>query len=67
MGEDFKTLQTILGKELSSYMKDVSGATVADAEVLRLMKQVPTLDEWSSDTFLKSWENYKDNLKDAKN
>lgn len=67
MGEDFKTLQTILGKELSSYMKDVSGATVADAEVARLMKQVPTLDEWSSDTFLKSWENYKDNLKDAKN
>lgn len=66
MGEDFKALQTILGKELSSYMKEVSGATVADAEVARLMKQIPSLDEWSSDTFLSSWNSYKDTMNDAK-
>ena len=65
MGEDFKALQTILGKELSSYMKEVSGATVADAEVARLMKQIPSLDEWSSDTFLNSWKSYKDTMNDA--
>lgn len=66
MGEDFKALQTILGKELSSYMKEVSGATVADAEVARLMKQIPSLDEWSSDTFISSWNSYKDTMNDAK-
>lgn len=66
MGEDFKALQTILGKELSSYMKEVSGATVADAEVARLMKQIPSLDEWSSDTFLSSWNSYRDTMNDAK-
>jgi GH24 family phage-related lysozyme (muramidase) len=66
MGEDFKALQTILGKELSSYMKEVSGATVADDEVARLMKQIPSLDEWSSDTFLSSWNSYKDTMNDAK-
>ena len=66
MGEDFKALQTILGKELSSYMKEVSGATVADAEVERLLKTIPSLDEWSSDTFLSSWNSYKDTMNDAK-
>lgn len=66
MGEDFKALQTILGKELSSYMKEISGGTVTSDEVTRLMKQIPSLDEWSSDTFLSSWNSYKDTMNDAK-
>lgn len=66
MGEDFKALQTILGKELSSYMKEISGGTVTSDEVTRLMKQIPSLDEWSSDTFLTSWNSYKDTMNDAK-
>ena len=66
MGEDFKALQTILGKELSSYMKEISGGTVTSDEVARLMKQIPSLDEWSSDTFLSSWNSYKDTMNDAK-
>lgn len=66
MGEDFKALQTILGKELSSYMKEISCGTVTSDEVTRLMKQIPSLDEWSSDTFLSSWNSYKDTMNDAK-
>lgn len=66
MGEDFKALQTILGKELSSYMKEISGGTVTSDEVTRLMKQIPSLDEWSSDTFLTSWNSYTNTMNDAK-
>ena len=63
-GSDFAKLDQILGKELSQYMNQISGATVGDKEVDRLKRQVPNLD-MSEIEFKNAFGAYGDSLKSA--
>lgn len=62
--KDFDALDNILGKELSNYMQQISGATVGDREVERLKRQVPNLD-MSETQFDEAMDLYQESLNNA--
>ena len=43
--EDFTLLEQKTGKQLSSYIKEISGAAVSEQEATRLLKNVPNVDQ----------------------
>lgn len=59
--KDYTEMERILGKELSNYMSQISGATVGDKEVDRLKKQMPGLD-MNEEQFKQSLEDYSNTL-----
>ena len=63
--KDFAKLDTIFGKQLSSYMQNISGATVGDKEVERLQRQVPNMD-MDETTFEESMKEYEKSLRNAR-
>jgi uncharacterized protein YlxW (UPF0749 family) len=57
-------MNRILSTELSKYMKDISGATVADAEVARLKDQIPNFSN-SNASFEESVQSYNRIMQDT--
>lgn len=62
--KDFDRLDNLLGKELSQYMKNISGATVSEKEAERLLRQIPNLD-MSETEFEQAMQLYEQSLKNA--
>lgn len=62
--KDFDALDNLLGKELSQYMKNISGAAVSEKEAERLQRQIPNLD-MSETQFEQAMEIYEQSLKNA--
>ncbi len=62
--KDFDKLDNLLSKELSQYMKNISGATVSEKEAERLQRQIPNLD-MSETQFDEAIDAYETALKNA--
>jgi len=66
--KDFAELENLVGKSLSDYIKDISGATVSPSEAERLERNIPSMssNEAQFETALSSFKNDYNNLISSK-